>query len=516
MNFNNLGIICDLNKTSGLGHFKRMSYLENQLKKRGQKSLFLFDIEDRKFVRKFLKHSNVKFFSKNILQNNENLKSFLLKHKISNIIIDSYKLNFSFEEKLIRCGIFVISIDDHLKKHASNVVITNRNDIKKIFKKQIWLSGSKYVLATCSKNKIEKKKKRNYFKILLHAGGYSYYRLNKNFTESAFKAVNNSKNQIEALCSSKESKKYILKLAKKYNMGKRLKILQFSNNFKKMISKYDIVAGPAGTTTYEAILAGALPFSIPLKNDGRDSLNTWNSIGHLMHLSSKEKTNLNILDKSWVFIFNNYNKLLKNLNNNKNSIDGLGPKRVAEKIIFFLKNKSRLIYPSNKKNNHNKFDCNKCEINEARTFLKARNQKQNRMLSSKPNHKITWPEHLNWWFNRDCLKYSLKKNDITVAFHWIKIVKDKFGKFVIAGWFLYKNPKEKLKIASKILSFQFNAVKKNYKTIQWIINFKNGQKFVERLNKKIGFKNASQKSVNRICDFYSLSSKEFKFMEMTL
>ena len=144
----------------------------------------------------------------------------------------------------------------------------------------------------------------------------------------------------------------------------------------------------------------------------------------------------------------------------------------------------------------------------------ARNQKQNRSLSSRPKHKITWPEHLNWWLKSGSIKFTLKKNGIPMAYHWIKKVKDLKGDFIITGWFLNGQPKDKLRIASEILKAQYQSVKKYYSKIPWIITLREEHKFVERLNYKIGFKNASAESIKRISNIYLNTDKKFKYMEM--
>ena len=90
-----------------------------------------------------------------------------------------------------------------------------------------------------------------------------------------------------------------------------------------------------GTTTLETILAGSFPFSVPIKNDGGDSLNSWHSIGHFAHLTNLEKKNKIILTNMWNSIIENYDELLKKLKKRSKKLDGLGPKRLAEKIIFY-------------------------------------------------------------------------------------------------------------------------------------------------------------------------------------
>ena len=97
-------------------------------------------------------------------------------------------------------------------------------------------------------------------------------------------------------------KKYITAIAKKYNNLKKIKILSFTKNLSDKVKNYDLIAGPAGTTTFESIMAGVVPYSVPIKDDGRDSVSSWNSLGHLAHLSNKEKNNKIILRGMWSLI----------------------------------------------------------------------------------------------------------------------------------------------------------------------------------------------------------------------
>ena len=76
-----------------------------------------------------------------------NIKILIQRIGITTIIIDSYKIGYKFENELVKLGIFVVSIDDHLRKHAANIIVSNRLYIQKLNKKnQIWLIGPKYIL----------------------------------------------------------------------------------------------------------------------------------------------------------------------------------------------------------------------------------------------------------------------------------------------------------------------------------------------------------------------------------
>ena len=279
------------------------------------------------------------------------------------------------------------------------------------------------------------------------------------------------------------------------------------------IKDYDLVAGPAGTTTFETIMAGAVPFSVPIKNDGRDSINSWNSLGHLAHLSNIEKKNKIILEDMWLLIIKNHQRLLSLLNKNSKQLDGFGPKRLAKKIIFYYSQNHKGIIDKNIIKKNNLIVSKECEVSDIRYFLKARNHKLARAMSSS-SHIITWPEHVKWWLKNDIKKYKLIKGNNTLAYHWIKINRDKNGKFITSGWFLSKGVSYDLQVAYEVLKFQYENVKKNYKNSTWIISMYKKNKFIQRLNNKFGFYPAHKKSIIRIQDSFAKIKNETQVMEM--
>ena len=156
--------------------------------------------------------------------------------------------------------------------------------------------------------------------------------------------------------------------------------------------------------------------------------------------------------------------------------------------------------------------------------MESRNSKISRSASFNPRHIITWPEHLNWWLDKNILKYKIKKNNITLAYYWVSKKNDNFGTFVQSGWFLEKNISiqndlsSKLKISYVALKFQLLTVKKVYKEMPWIVTMRKKNIFVKFLNKNLGFKNASELSLVRAKNTYSNTEfdKIFEVMEMNL
>ena len=144
-----IGIYCDLSPSSGLGHIRRMEFLVSELEKLGRECFFLFNKNNSKFIKNFTKNLNVIFFSNKNKSELDQVKILSLRLGISIMIFDSYKIDIQWEKEFIKEDIFVVSIDDHLTKHASQIVVSNRaaiNNQNLIKNNQTWLVGSKYLL----------------------------------------------------------------------------------------------------------------------------------------------------------------------------------------------------------------------------------------------------------------------------------------------------------------------------------------------------------------------------------
>ena len=129
-----IAIQCDLNKTSGLGHLSRMKNLSQELEKKGFKCFFLFPQKDRNYIVRFTENLKTIFFSGENKINS--ISHFLLENNFLILIIDSYENNFLLEKNLVQKGLFVVSIDDHSRKHYSNIVVNNSIDKINLNKKK--------------------------------------------------------------------------------------------------------------------------------------------------------------------------------------------------------------------------------------------------------------------------------------------------------------------------------------------------------------------------------------------
>jgi len=519
-NYKKIAIFCDLTKKTGMGHVKRMLSLSFEFQKRNCKSYYFFDNKDKFYINNlsinlspiFININEIK--TKNIIKKFEDLN-------ISIIVFDSYKYGYEIESKFRKKGFFVISIVDHVKKHSSNLIFSNRMNAHFISdSKTQWYMGAKYCLI---KNKVNKKSKTHFLndsldskKILLHAGAASLYHEIINFTINTIKYFKKNSIKISILCTNEKSKKIINKISLDLKCKSLIKIISYKRNLYNTLVKYDIVAGPSGITTFETILVGSLPFTFQLTDDGRDSLESWNSIGNLMHLTFAEKNNKKIVTSSWELISNKCSTLKTILKTNSNEIDGKGPERIAKIILSESKKKIKR-YKNLKKQIINKnYETVKCNYYDMREFLKTRNSIKNRKVSTNPKDVINWPEHVKWWIDDRITKYKIITEYQIVAFHWLKPKKDLYGNFLTSGWFIKKNAKKKIKISLKIMESQLLIAKKNYKGFHWIIIIRNENKFIISFSLRIGFVKASKKTVERASIIFKIKSEDYKIMEMKL
>lgn len=512
--FRKIGIIFDISNESGLGHYSRMKCLSYDLQKIRLEPIFILPNNSKKLLEKLKINIKVIFYN-NKFNSINTIGNITKENKIDSIIIDSYEINYEWERRLKKYGLFIISIDDHLKKHSSNIIFSNKPNRERKYTdsvNQLWYMGAEYSIVSGSKRKVKKNKEIK--EILLHAGGSGLFNLIEDFTVCTLKLVNNHDVNLTVICPNRISENIIKRLINENNILKKIIIIPLVNNLSSKMKNYDVIAGPSGTSTFETILSGSYPFTVQLQNDKRDSLNSWHKIGHLMHLSFKDKKNISIINSSWELIFSDKERLSKILNRYSQQIDGNGSQRIAKIINDHISNKINVSKYKKVKYIKSQIISYECTFYDMYSFLKLRNQKYVRQVSTVPSHIITWPEHVTWWLKNKTKKFVIEFDKKIIGYHWIKLNYDKSGKFVTSGWFLDNKITNKLKKANDILKLQSDAVKKYYKNIDWIIIMKNNNLFVEKMNKGIGFKSAKKLTIKRAVETFKIRQNEYKIMEM--
>jgi spore coat polysaccharide biosynthesis predicted glycosyltransferase SpsG len=517
-----VGFLCDLSTTSGHGHIKRSLNLSNAFERSGCECYFYANTEVYSLFKKFIPDRSIRILNDAPTCLDDKLVDLFKNEILEVLVIDSYTHTRELEEKIRDHGALIVSIDDHLLRHDSHLVFNNRagpilKNIENPYS-AIWHIGREFILTKLPPPKDTRQNKiRRIEKILLHAGGSSSYKQIKPLIYETIRIADQYEFSLNILCSNQHAKHYVNSILEEFKAPKSVHIIPYVANLSDELINYDIVAGPAGTTTFECLFAGVLPFSVPLSDDGRDAPETWPYLGHMLHLNYEEAQNNTILKNLWDFCINHFSDLSNILNKHHLNFDGKGPQRIAEITLDQLK----LDKMKNYKDLSDNFDENilsskAAKLEDARLFLNARNQDFVRNNSSDPDHKISWPEHLNWWLERNIYRYGLWQGNKIVAFYWSKLVEDDEGRFVVSGWMPVADVENKFKIAAWVVEHQIKQVKNDFHGELWLISMQKENPVARFLNKRANFKDATPNSVARAAKAFGVSQKHFDFMEMNL
>ena len=517
-----VGFLCDISYNSGLGHIKRSLILSEALENSACDCFFFAHFSVSSMLERFIPQQKICSINNTAASLADQLISFFERENFDVLIIDSYTNTYRLEAQIRDHGVLIVSIDDHLLRHDSHLVFNNRaGPILKAIenpKSAIWHIGEKFILTRIPlhiKNQQKRTDKPN--KILLHAGGSSAYNQISSIVYESCRAVQRHKLSLEILCSTNFAEDSMNKIIDELNVSQHVKSIPYVTNLANELFKYDLVVGPAGTTTFECLFTGVLALSAPLSDDGRDAPETWPYLGHMLHLNYEEAQDRKTVENLWEFCILNYASLSNILNKRKSIFDGEGSKRTAEIILKHLKSGDvkNLVVASDRLSK-NRLSSKVAKLEDARLFLNARNQDFVRNNSSDPDHKISWPEHLNWWLKSNIYRYGLWQGNRIIAFYWSKLVEDDEGRFVVSGWMPVAGVENKFKIAAWVIEHQIKQVKNDFNGELWLISMQKENTVARFLNKRGHFRDATPNSAARAAKAFGVSQKHFDFMEMNL
>ena len=275
---------------------------------------------------------------------------------------------------------------------------------------------------------------------------------------------------------------------------------------------FDIVCGPLGTTTFETILAGSFPYTFLRQSTRLDPFTSWLKNGHLINLNRNEIYNKKIVTSTWNFTFKNFIKLKKILIEQSSNLDGKANKRVAN--IIAGKNMPHEGIDLKKISKKKEIEIRKCSLIDIRKFLELRNKPNNKQVSIS-NKNIIWPDHVNWFLNKNIKKFKLVESNNTKLFFWFKAINDKFGKIIISGIITDKNTNGLKYIGIALRKLDY-FVKKNIRNATWIVFNKKKNLIFERFNKSMGFKKIRKNNLLRLKSIIDVNSKIFSVSELKI
>jgi len=493
-----IGFLVEANELVGYGHASRLSSLQ----------LTFLEIYSPIYVisNKFSKPYLVNFFSEKcnlhfineIFFNDESIESIknLVKSlEIKILLVDSYKLLKGHEEKLKKI-VFLVVVDDHLLTHNADVVINQRAGlaIKQSDEiKNIWLTGAEYSLVSSVKSKnLEVSAPK---KVLIHFGGSGKYSTLENFFAAVIEASIAANMEIYAIVPNQKSEEELIKLLEFLLLqAEDIIFLPKTLNLRNEFYKYDIVAGPAGTSTFEALMSKSVVFSAQISDDGRDDLNSWLGLGHLLHFSHGEAKSKDLIQISFQYLLDNYEQFFNLLERGRSLLDGNGPRNAVRDILRSYKGEKFLPESDSQ---YTGFNFSPCDITDARNFLNSRNLDINLIVSGSSHRRISWQEHIVWWTNNNIAKFKLGIDESVELYGWIKITSLGSKYFFTSGWFPSRKEKSKnaIKEAFLIMDGMIDFIRNTGLSGTWVVTLKKDNTFAYMLNKKFGLKENIDKKI---------------------
>ena len=472
-------IYCDFFPTSGVGHLKRCSVLAKELDRRGIDPTFLIsgNVGEPPIALPF--HTERCPLNNKPIISAEELIKLTYRDRIQTVIIDSYKVSENWISKLISANLTVVAIDDLGIAGNATIRIDYSPNPKLIAGNCLNLLGPKYFL-TDSTSKIYRSVTPK--KIIAHAGSLGNFADAPIVYLTAARIFKTFGLEISWLSPNKTSYQW---LEENDLITDPVEIIGWQKNSQEIWQEYDIVLGPAGTSLFEAILQGALPISFPISKTQTSDRNTWLALGHCLHLTIDEISSEEMIKKIVLLSLNNYQLFQDLLKEKSCELDTKGTSRVADVIENAISNKP---FDSNESPTKNS-GIRSCTIRDAQNFLSARNALDIRKLSIDDKHIITWPEHIDWWFNKKSERFLIEENGEIKAFFWHKTELTHQGAYLIGGWFPTKNH-QSFGYAIRLMEWQLEYCNKRYENHTWLAIIKRNNKAVLALNRRYGFTDA--------------------------
>ena len=509
---NEIILRCDYFQGSGIGHLKRTSILSSALQKRGYRTVVLTD-DDPPSVNTFnleVVYKRIPFQNFNELDDAKFILNLANLRDVKIIIGDSYRISRKWVKKLQDNGLKVILLDDFNKDFGADLSINytpqNKFCRSSTFHEQI--RGPEFFLTD---SKLSKNREVSQKSIVAHAGGNGDYSKAEIIYSNLASFSDKEGIEVDWICPNLSSLKTLKKII---NINENDKILSWQKDSSNFWSNYQIVVGPASTSLYEAIIQGTLPISFPISKTQCTELNDWLSLGHSLHLNNKEKENSYCINLIFELAINNYYELLNILSEHSKVLDGNGVQRVIASIEALIKNSKNSFFK--KETKFFKKGVFKCSIEDSEAFLKARNSKRVREMSTNPNHIIYWPEHLKWWLNSEIDKYLYLGNlSFPEAFFWVRKWKIYNKYYLTAGWFPSCENTSFTSIL-KILDWQVKFYSKRCKNYTWIATVKRSNKAAIAINRRVGFLDAGNDAYEVLPILFPNTDKDFKVFELKL
>jgi UDP-2,4-diacetamido-2,4,6-trideoxy-beta-L-altropyranose hydrolase len=499
----------------GIGHVMRMKWLALELQNQGCRSIFILDHQSEAVLPFLAEIESDVFCLNETYQSDEEDALHTLKYlqdfpHIGTVILDSYTLGISWEKTLKKANKKVIVFDDLAREHQCDMLFdakwlgtkTSLRYHGKLPEKCFTFLGPQFAILSpayqCTKNKstfVEGSRK----KVLLSLGGGGDLNILAKLITKVYQQFSLQDNpEIFVVIGPKAENITQIEFLAKQNA--HVTLLYQPKCLAKYYRQADLFVGALGTSLYElaATKTPAITFSIADNQQNND--NNLADLGHYFHLASFNAEDTQQVEHFSRLIVSMLEQLprvraLRELP--VIEVDGAGAANIADILLSTAYQHLPLAQTAVIEG---KRECNgeneKFILNDSSYLRKVNDKDVNHYRQSRnlPNNskrmtiqtEIESLEHYMWWLNNERQSYVLYQNNQPLLYIWHQVFLVNEKQYLYGGWFTAQG-EVPFNVAMLALKWQLEYTKKVFPQGHWLAVINKKNKFVNLLNKYMGF-----------------------------
>lgn len=489
-----------VNSTQGIGHLKRCCSLAKALSKLGSDCYFIIDENNQ--LKTFFSEFPFPFtqIPQGLKQQQDAELTLDLIDKISvkHVIVDSYLLGNEWEA-IINRHVYLTVIDDLERVHQANMLIDIRwrgAQQLEAYKTQLPDSckkvlGPRYIMLDEVYNQpLEQKREHLVFSL---GGGGDWIQLFE-LIETCAKRLPNQQILL-VIGPAAINEEVVINLSQDFS---NITCIRNPNNLFDIYQKAALFVGALGTSLYELAITKTPALTFCIADNQENNQNDLDALGHFFHVPNLLSFNTDNVSNLIATLLTQTERLILSRSYSSISLDNKGAQRIAE---FLVNPPSEHCYTHVSQPNVETIDklaktitirpINDSDINQ---FLSARSLETNNWRMT-ITEKIDLVTHYNWWFTNNREIYVIQNDGQPLIYIWHQLVEKELGQFLIGGWFSAGTQELGFAHAQMALKWQIGFCHQQYPDAVWLAVIHKENKFVNLLNKYMGFQSLCENSV---------------------
>lgn len=519
----------------GIGHLVRMTHLAQALLEQGCEVRFVVDVRNPDIV-PFVKHFPVEYlYTESTLvdfdERNDATRfvTLLDPFPVDMVILDSYLLGVEWENVVVGTGYTLTVIDDlGNRRHNCDYLVDQRwcgpvetpkryaglvpDRCQRMLGPDYCMLGSQYRQKKSGSGPSE-------FTVMFSLGGGGDLSILAGLIRELLKDSELNIRLMPVLGPLSKNKDHIFSIAEN---DPRVYPVDSPGSLYDCYLEASLYVGALGTSLYElaAMALPALTFSYA-QNQENEIVNL-EDLGHYFHIDQEEFTDLSAVAKLILVFKENMERLRKIRERPAIAIDGLGVKRIAEVMTRHpSSDNAHMLHHGSAgtclKNDYQEIAdhilVRKVVDTDVNHYLSSRNLEKN--SQNMVVGKIKRVNHYGWWFSNNRESYVVEKHGVKKLYIWHQLVRYEQNDYLIGGWFVCCHDTSLFDIATAALKWQLDLTASLFQNIPWIAVIKKTNKFVNLLNKYMGFQSVSEsdEAFKAIMHIFNADPQEFNYVK---